>query len=204
MLESDVLNTDTKANVVKLWQDFYALYVFLCSQNSENFTAGEIFCKSKSWLELFLSIERKGYLKCNVTPYMHCLVYHVPYFISMYGSLERFSNQGVEKNNDVIKMIHQRKSSKWDGPTEALRVRKRLDFCNSENVARPKRHYIKKSEWWEKDIFISRNVKRKQIDDEIVAAPQVESMSNELDNENLSECEIKEMIFKKKGVQTRI
>jgi len=77
MLESDVLNTDTKANVVKLWQDFYALYVFLCSQDSENFTADEIFCKSKSWLELFLSIERKGYLKCNVTPYMHCTLFYI-------------------------------------------------------------------------------------------------------------------------------
>ena len=39
-----------------------------------------------------------------------------------------------------------------------------------------------------KYIFKSRNEKRKQIDDEIVAAAQVESMSNELDIENLSEC----------------
>jgi len=65
---------------------------------------------------------------------MHCLLYHIPYFISMYGSLKMFSGQGVEKNNDIVKMIHQRKSSKWDGPTDALKVRKRLEFAHQENV----------------------------------------------------------------------
>ena len=90
-----------------------------------------------------------------------CIAWYIMYLIvyPCYGSLERFSNQGVEKNNDVIKMIHQRKSSRWDGPTEALRVRNRLDFCNSENVARTKRHYIKKSECWE-NIFLKVEMKK--------------------------------------------
>jgi hypothetical protein len=45
--------------------------------------------------------------------------------------------------------IHQRKSSKWDGPFEALKVRKRLEYANNENIAHPEREYIKQSNWWQ-------------------------------------------------------
>jgi hypothetical protein len=38
---------------------------------------------------------RKGF--DSVTPYMHFLVYHVPFFTKKYGKLLRFSGQGVEK-----------------------------------------------------------------------------------------------------------
>jgi hypothetical protein len=40
---------------------------------------------------------RKGYLKQNVTPYMHCLAYHIPFFILSFGCIKKFSGQGVEK-----------------------------------------------------------------------------------------------------------
>jgi hypothetical protein len=39
----------------------------------------------------------------SVTPYMHCLVYHVLFFTKKYGKLLRFSGQGVEQINDDIK-----------------------------------------------------------------------------------------------------
>jgi hypothetical protein len=68
----------------------------------------DIFEKCKGWVNDFLALEsfgRKGF--DSVTPYMHCLVYHVPLFTKKYGKLLRFSGQGVEKINDDIK----RKSS---------------------------------------------------------------------------------------------
>lgn len=102
-----------------MWQDFYELHLFITSE-CNNCVGSDIFEKVKVWLSDFLNLGqyRKGFFKKNVTPYMHCLLHHIPYFISMYGSLNMFSGQGVEKNNDIVKMIHQRKSSKWDGPTE--------------------------------------------------------------------------------------
>jgi hypothetical protein len=63
------------------------------------------------------------------------LAYHIPFFISSFGCI---SGQGVEKNN-IIKMLHQRKSSKWDGPSEALQVSKRLEYAHQENIGRSKR-----------------------------------------------------------------
>jgi hypothetical protein len=75
--------------------------------------------------------------------------------------------QGVEKNN-IIKMIHQRKSSKWDGPSEALQIRKILEYAYQENIGRSKRQYVNKSDYWEKDIFSIHSARRRNILAEIV------------------------------------
>ena len=37
----------------------------------------------------------EGYQKKNVTPYMHCMVYHVPEMLKKYGNLRQFSGQGM-------------------------------------------------------------------------------------------------------------
>jgi hypothetical protein len=64
----------------------------------------DIFEKCKGWVNDFLalgSLRRKGF--DSVTSYMHCRVYHVPFFTKKYGKLLRFSGQGVEKINYDIK-----------------------------------------------------------------------------------------------------
>jgi hypothetical protein len=75
----------------------------------------DIFEKCKGWVNDFLalgSLGRKGF--DSVTPYMHCLVYHVPFFTKQYGNRLRFSGQGLEKINDDIKRKHHSKRNKWD------------------------------------------------------------------------------------------
>ncbi|KAL5517740.1 hypothetical protein EMCRGX_G003349 [Ephydatia muelleri] len=42
-----------------------------------------------------------GYEKSHVTPYMHCMVYHVPECIRRYGNLRKFSGQ-VLKNTTTM------------------------------------------------------------------------------------------------------
>ena len=37
----------------------------------------------------------QGYQKKYVTPYMHCMVYHVPTMLTKYGNLRQFSGQGT-------------------------------------------------------------------------------------------------------------
>jgi hypothetical protein len=66
----------------------------------------DIFENCKGWVNDFLalgSLGRKGF--DSVTPYMHCLVYHVPFFTKKYGTLLRFSGQGVKKINDDANKI---------------------------------------------------------------------------------------------------
>ncbi|CAG2246451.1 unnamed protein product [Mytilus edulis] len=141
--EDGVIFENSKHSVIKLWEDFYVLYKYV----NDTTDSGEvIFEKAKLWLENFLNIGklcRKGYNLHNVTPYMHCLVYHVPFFASHFGPLKMFSGQGLEKNNDIVKQIHQKKSNKWDSAVSALVTRKRLEFGHTNNLEREKRAYEK-------------------------------------------------------------
>ena len=52
----------------------------------------------------FLSIKTAGYQRVNVTPYMHCLVYHVPDHMWQYGNLWVFSGQG--ELGESLKIVH--------------------------------------------------------------------------------------------------
>lgn len=128
---------------------------------------------------------------------MHCLLYHIPYFISMYGSLKMFSDQGVEKNNNIVKMIHRRKSSKWDGPTDALKVRKRLEFAHQENVGRVKRQYNKQSDWWERDMHTTRSETRTKIFTEMENADNRQHQSVDFDKKSNQDLQSYKTIFHK-------
>lgn len=55
--------------------------------------------KAKEWVNLFTSLSAKGhgYKKANVTPYMHGMVYHVPYFMRQHNGIKKFTGQGKTK-----------------------------------------------------------------------------------------------------------
>ena len=53
-----------------------------------------------------------SYIKADVTPCMHALVYHVPLFMKNYKSIKPFTGQGVEKNNDMARNVVLHKSNK--------------------------------------------------------------------------------------------
>ena len=145
-----------------LWRSFYELYKSFNHDIQSSAVAGShLFEKCKSWAELFLSLgkSRKGY--DTVTPYIHVLVYHIPWFSKQFGSLCKFSGQAVEKCNDLIKTIHHLKTNKHDPAVDALKCRKRIEFLQSENLDRTKRTYEKRKErYWEDDIFKIRSDKK--------------------------------------------
>ena len=76
------------------------------------FDSTKVFDKVRSFIKDFLKIgtkKQEGYQPTNVTPYMHVLLDHVPYFVERYGSILQFSGQGVEKTfNDIVKQIRQK------------------------------------------------------------------------------------------------
>lgn len=73
--------------------------------------------EARSWLVSYLSI----YQTKNVTPYIHALVMHVWEFIDLYGSLEPFSQQGLEKLNDLTTSHYFRSTNHHHKKEEALR-----------------------------------------------------------------------------------
>ena len=122
-----LIHHDTHDETVTLWRSFYELYKSFNHDIQSSAVAGShLFEKCKLWAELFLSLDksRKGY--DTVTPYIHVLVYHIPWFSKQFGSLCKFSGQAVEKCNDLIKTIHHLKTNKHDPAVDALKCRKRI------------------------------------------------------------------------------
>lgn len=77
-----------------IWKEFWRLINELSNEDCDSH---ELQSDVMNWVKKFLTV----YQTKNITPYVHCLAYHVPEFIAKYGTLSRFSQQGLEKLNDV-------------------------------------------------------------------------------------------------------
>jgi len=86
---------------------------------------------------------RPGYTRPRVAPYMHTLLYHIPFFVKMQGCFKKFTSQGVEKSNDEAKRVLFNMSNKWDAAKDILSTESReWDFKHHERM---KGQYTKKS-----------------------------------------------------------
>ena len=107
--------------VQKIWQDFMAIYNLLRSAHTEKEQIKE---SATKWLKLFLDV----YQTKHVTPYMHTLVFHIPEFIKLYGSLAPFSQQGLERLNDSLTKDYFRSTSHREDALKILLLKlNRLD-----------------------------------------------------------------------------
>ena len=107
-----IINNETHDDVVFLWRELGELQSYV-TQASVELHMETVFHRVKKWLKTFLGLEKKGRLGYSrVAPYIHCVMYHVPGFVSRYETLLNFSGQGVEKMNVIVKMTHQNDTSK--------------------------------------------------------------------------------------------
>ena len=105
-------------------------------------------------MKLFISLEgkRKGYEKKRVTPYMPCLVYHMPFLSGLHLGLTKFSIQGMEKANEIAKSTHRQHSNKIDACANILKGLKRQ--LQLKHMQRESREYSKRNlVYWHEDIF---------------------------------------------------
>ena len=66
--------------------------------------------KIDDWLINFLDV----YQRKNVTPYIHLLSCHIIEFVRKYGTLAPFSQQGLERLNDIITKDYFRSTNHQD------------------------------------------------------------------------------------------
>ena len=144
-----IINNETHDEVVFLWRELSELQNYI-TQVKVEIHMETVYQRVKKWLDTFLGLEMKGRLGYSrVTPYMHCLLYHVPGFVNRYGTLLNFSGQGVENMNDIVKMAHQKRSNKHDQTVEELKTRKRMEVLKEDNCERGKRTFSKSNEnYW--------------------------------------------------------
>jgi len=154
---SNILFPETKQTVIEIWTTFCDLYNLITISDVDKTTGNQIFEQGKEWINLFCSLggKRQGYEKTRVTPYMHCIPYHIPKFVSDHGSLKMFTGQGVEKNNDDAKKLYFQKSNKWDATQDVLQLEARQYALRGQE--REKRKYTKrKADYWESEISETR------------------------------------------------
>ena len=201
--KSDLLYEESKEQICCLWEDFLSLFTKVAHCSSED--AQEVFNQSKSWVENFHNTpSRFGYSSSRMTPYMHIFCHHFPYYVSMYGGVSKYSGQGMEKLNDIVKFIHHRKTSRWDGEKDALTVGKRTEILADK--ARIKRPYNLTDEGREK-LREARSSKRRAIDEEQQLHAAATAHGSESTGERrLDEMDVKELkeILKTYSVTTRV
>jgi hypothetical protein len=78
------------------------------------------------WLKLYVRI----FTQAEITPYIHIFVHHVYEFVKLYGNVNNFNLQGLEKYNDRTKQDYMQatnKHRKKDLHT-LIKKRNRIDF----------------------------------------------------------------------------
>ena len=124
-----VSDPNISERVARLWKEFEDLYNYL---SSCNISSSDFFAKATNWVTHYLALGgiAPGFEKRSITPYMHCMVYHIPQFIARHGSIKKFSGQLVEKTNDKLRKVHNLKSSYFDSSYEAMTSIKRQQLLS--------------------------------------------------------------------------
>ena len=124
-----------KRNELKvLWDDFYELIKIIGKPECD---IEDFELRSKDWIKLFTSI----YQTKDVTPYMHALAMHVPEFMKLYGSILLFTQQGLEKLNDITTVHFQHSSNHREAEAlkQLLEKRNRIEELEREGHQRTKK-----------------------------------------------------------------
>ena len=135
---------------------------------------------------------------------MHCLLYHVPAFVERFGGIGNYSGQGVEKMNDQIKLIHQRRSNKFDQTMDDLKIRKRMEYSLDASCERIKQKYSKvNTEWWGEIKRDKSASKKRRIEFGIKNAHTQFEKENEIPINEMTIPEIRSKL-KSYGINTKV
>ena len=95
---------------------------------------------AKTWVENFLSLYHDQF----VTPYIHAMACHVGDFICIHGGILPFTQQGMEKLNDVFTKVYFRATNhKGDvALKQVMEKQNRLEYLHDLNVQPPKHHEV--------------------------------------------------------------
>ena len=89
---------------------------------------------AKAWVKKFCSV----YQTKHVTPYVHALAIHVPEFIRLHGNITKFTQQGLEKFNDLTTKHYLRSTNhrEAEAMVQLMEKRNRLEGLEVEGYQR--------------------------------------------------------------------
>ena len=128
--------------IQKLWKDFLTVHN-LFSADPSVITEDHIRSfeeQSKAFVDSFVYL----YPAKHVTPYMHCMMHHVAEFMILHGSILPFTQQGLEKYNDIMTKDYFRSTSHrgQECLTQILQKRNRIEHLETHGAKRKKQHEV--------------------------------------------------------------
>ena len=122
----------------QLWSEFMEIIGDLKLDYKTDESIVQLEEKIKGWFKIFLSL----YQAKDVTPYMHALYSHVPEFLKLYKNVAFFSQQGIEKYNDVASKNYFRSSNHREiSALKQLLKKYRVQFLEAAGFERVKQSY---------------------------------------------------------------
>ena len=124
-----------KADLVQgIWKGFLVIHNRLSSRTAMSSQEVDNFkIEINGWLQKFLSV----YQTKNVTPYIHLLICHIPEFLTKYGTIAPFAQQGLEKLNDIITK-HYFRGTNHRTTNSLNQILNRLEELSDEGCVRSK------------------------------------------------------------------
>lgn len=132
----------------QLWDDFhYLMEALRALPQTENYIGPDEFHrKAKMWATTF----RKLTFDEDVTPYIHTMVYHVPYFLKKFTYIHDIGVSQVERKNYDHRQAYFGSTNRSGGKTQKkvslqiLQRENRMLYASRENCLRTKRAYTKR------------------------------------------------------------
>lgn len=121
------------SEISELWSNFYSIIQSLHSGCDHTTLETSV----KAWVKDFCFL----YQTKHVTPYVHALAMHVPEFIRLYGNPTKFTEQGLEKLNDLTTTHYLRSTNPkdMDALQQLIMKRNRLENLKLEGFQCQKR-----------------------------------------------------------------
>ena len=103
-MDSNILS-ERFGKIQNLWKSFYAIIQRI---KGNDISGIELKVTTRVWLEHFIEI----YDCIEITPYMHIFAYHLHELHGLYGNVNQFNGEGLEKKNDILKSQYHRATNK--------------------------------------------------------------------------------------------
>jgi hypothetical protein len=111
-----------KAKLIdEIWNGFYTI-IKLLKDDEKKYESTKLKTDTKSWLINYLDV----YDTSDVTPYIHTFVYHLHELQLLYGNVNEFNMEGLEKKNGILK-------SQYFGATNRHKKSYLVQLINQQN-----------------------------------------------------------------------
>ena len=130
-------NLPNASTIQEIWTKFMELNTIIRLETISVEESTTFAAKSKAWLQLYLTV----YQTKHVTPYIHALVAHLHEFFQIHGAIVPFTQQGLEKLNDVYTHYYFKSTNhhEFDSLKQLLLKKNRLETLADMGCERKKK-----------------------------------------------------------------